>query len=74
MSLDKAALAAALKTAFESGMDDPNWTLDDAAGALADAIDFYVRGAEVAGVTTEVRDPGNVVIGTGAQTGTGTLA
>ena len=73
MPLDKAALTAALIVAFEQGMADPNWTLGQAADAMADAIDTYVRGADISGVTTQVVDPGSNPIGTGTQTGTGVL-
>ena len=44
------------------------------AAAMADAIDTYVRTADVTGITTNVTDPGNAQIGTGTQTGTGNLA
>jgi len=74
MALDKIALAAALKTAFQAGLDDPNWSVDDAAAAMADAIDLYVRAAAVIGVTTDVTNLANVLIGHGAQTGTGGLS
>ena len=73
MALDKAALTAALKTAFQQGLDDPDWTQDDAAAALADAIDAYVRAAEVVGVAVDVVDLADNPIGTGAQTGAGSL-
>lgn len=73
MPLDKNALRDALLAAFEQGMDDPAWTQEDAAQAMADAIDAYVRAAEVIGVATEVRDLGAVVIGSGTQVGNGTL-
>lgn len=43
MALDKASLKAALKAIMEANGNTP----DSAAGALADAIDTYVRGAEV---------------------------
>lgn len=69
MALDKTLLAAALETAFTTGKADPNWTLAQAAGAMADAIDAYVRTAEVAGVTSDVADLTNKPIGKGAQTG-----
>lgn len=74
MPLDKAALATALEAAFQQGMDTEGWSLADAAGAMADAIDAYVRTADVVGITTDVVDAGANPIGTGAQTGTGTLA
>jgi len=70
MALDKPALTAALTAAFEQGMADPDWSLNDAASAMADAIDAFVRTAEVSGVTTDVVDPADNPIGTGTQTGT----
>jgi len=74
MPLDRPALATALQTAFEAGMADENWTLAQAAGAMADAIDAYVRTADVVGITTDVDDLGGMPIGQGTQTGTGGLA
>lgn len=74
MALDKTALKQALKEAFVAGKAHPDWTEDDAAGALANAIDAYVRGAAVQGVKVEVVNDANAHIGTGAQVGTGTLA
>jgi hypothetical protein len=73
MALDKNALRDALKAAFQQGLDDPDWSQDDAAQALADAIDAYVRAAAVVNVTVNVFDPGQVQIGTGTQVGTGSL-
>ena len=73
MPLDRTMLADALEAAFQAGMDDPDWTLSQAAGAMADAIDAYVRAAEVAGVTTDVTDLAANLIGHGTQTGTGGL-
>ncbi|MGV6875477.1 hypothetical protein ACUSIJ_22645 [Pseudochelatococcus sp. B33] len=73
MALDKAGLAAALKTAFAQGMDDPDWTQDDAAQALADAIDAFVRTASVTGITTIVTDAGANVIGHGTQDAPGVV-
>ena len=73
MALDKTLLATALKTAFEAGAQDENWTAQDAADAMADAIDAYVRAAVVAGITTDVVNLGGVLIGHGTQTGNGTL-
>lgn len=73
MALDKTALTAALKAGFEAGMGDENWTLQQAAGAMATAIDAYVRTAEVINVTADVVDGGGNLIGTAAQTGTGGL-
>ena len=73
MALDKTALRDALVAAFQQGMDNPAWTKEDAAQALADAIDTYVRAAEVVNVTVDVVDLGSNPIGTGSQTGTGSL-
>ena len=73
MPLDKDALSDALIAAFQQGMDDPEWTKEDAALAMADAIDNYVRGAEVIGVEVDVVDDAAVHIGTGTQTGPGQL-
>lgn len=73
MALDKNALRDALKAAFQAGLDDPDWSQDDAAQALADAIDAYVRAAAVVNVTVNVFDVGHVQIGTGTQVGTGSL-
>ena len=73
MPLDKDTLRDALIAAFEQGLSDPAWTKEDTAQAMADAIDAYVRDAEVVGVTTEVVDGSATVIGTGTQTGTGSL-
>lgn len=73
MPLNKAQLTADLLAAFEAGKADPDWTLAQAAGAMADAIDAYVRTAGVTGITTTVADFGNAPIGTGTQSGAGTL-
>jgi hypothetical protein len=73
MALDTNALRDALVVAFEQGMDDPGWTKEDAAQAMADAIDAFVRGADVLGIEVDVVDAGNTHIGTGTQIGTGRL-
>ena len=73
MPLDKNSLRDAMKSAFQQGMSDPSWTADQTAQALADAIDVYVRGAAVMGVTVDVVNDASVHLGTGAQTGAGTL-
>ncbi len=49
MPLDKITLAAALETAFQVGMDDPDRTLAQSAAAIADAIDAYARGGAISG-------------------------
>jgi hypothetical protein len=75
MPLDRAAfetsLAATLRSNFQLGRDeawDSDRAADELATAIAEAVDAYVRGGEIAGLQTEVRDPGNAVIGTGTQT------
>ncbi len=67
MPLDKTQLQAALKTAFDTAKDQ-NWTTDQVAQAIADAVDTFVRGGDVNGITVTVRDNANVQIGTGSQT------
>lgn len=66
-------LAALLRTNFQKGVDE-EWTDEQAADALAkaiaDTVHAYIGGARVAGVQSQVRNPGNAVIGTGTQTGT----
>jgi hypothetical protein len=69
--LDKDALRDSLIAAFQQGMDDPDWTKEDAAQAMADAIDTYVRGAEVVGVEVDVVDDLAVHIGTGTRSSRG---
>jgi phage baseplate assembly protein W len=73
MGLNKDVLRDALITAFEQGLSDPEWTKEDAAQAMADAIDTFVRSADVTGVEVDVVDDSSVHIGTGTQTGPGTL-
>ncbi len=74
MPLDKPALAAALQIAFETGKATEDWTLEQAANAMADAIDAYVRTADVINVAVDVVDAGSNPIGTGTQTDPGGLA
>lgn len=73
MALDKNVLRDALIAAFQQGMDDPSWTKEDAARAMADAVDDFVRSAEVVGIQTDVVDPMANPIGTGSQVGSGSL-
>jgi hypothetical protein len=77
MPLDRNALEAALSTAFRDNFQrgkDEAWEIpqsaDEMATAIADAVHAYVSAARVAGVTSEVRNLANAVIGTGTQTGT----
>jgi hypothetical protein len=68
MALDKPGLVTALTAAFAKGLNDPAWTQADAAQALADAIDAFVRGGVVSGMTMTVKDINNINdIGHGAQ-------
>jgi hypothetical protein len=81
MPLDRNALEAALSAAFRDNFQrgkDEGWEIpqaaDEMATAIANAVHNYVTNARVAGVSSEVRDPGNTVIGTGTQTGTVALS
>lgn len=75
------AVFNALKKAKETPPpEDPNESdqiqiqiLEQLAQDLAAAIDAYVRGGVVGGVSVEVRNSAHVVIGTGQQTGTVSL-
>lgn len=72
MALNKQTLESAIRTAFETAKEE-QWESAQVARALADAIDAFVRGAEVGGVVTkvEVRPSATVVHrGEGTQTGT----
>lgn len=76
MPLDRNALQAALSAAlldnFQRGKDeewDTPQAADAMATAIADAVHAYTSAARVVGVSSEVRNNANVVIGTGSQTG-----
>ena len=76
MPLDRNALESALSIAlrdnFERGKTeqwDTPQAADEMAAAIADAVHAYVTAARVSGVSSEVRNLGNAVIGTGTQTG-----
>ncbi len=72
MALDKRALKEAIEATFETAKAE-EWTTAQVAESLADAVDAFVRAAEVVGIHTKVRvDPGTGE-GTGAQVGTGRL-
>ncbi|MEO1221270.1 MAG: hypothetical protein AAFY42_07955 [Pseudomonadota bacterium] len=73
MALNKPQLVIDLVAAFTAHETDENWSATDAANALADAIEAYVKSADVIGVITEVRNPGGDVIGTGTQNNEGEL-
>lgn len=65
-------LAATLKTNFQKGKDE-EWSSDKAAeelaGAIADAVDTFIRGGDLQGIVTEVRNvAGTTIIGSGRQT------
>jgi hypothetical protein len=64
--LDKQKLANHLLDNFKQGKAQ-GWDEKQAATALADAISEYVQGAVVKGVTVEVRNNANAIIGTGTQ-------
>ena len=53
MALNKAQLTAAIQAAFEDAKEN-EWEAPQVAAALADAIDAYVRGADVRGVRCSV--------------------
>lgn len=76
MSLDHDTLQSTLSTVlrlnFKKGAAE-SWSSDQSADAMAkavaDAVHAYVSAAKVAGVSAEVRDAGNAVIGNSLQTG-----
>jgi hypothetical protein len=72
MPLDKDGLRTAIKDTFNSAYAQ-NWSQDQVATALANAIDTYVRSGDIVHVTVQVTDPTNKVIGTGTQTGVGKI-
>ena len=72
MPLDKDTLTTTIKTTFQTAKEE-NWTADQVAEALANAIDACVRSGDVTGITTDVRDFADNPIGTGTQTGTGKI-
>jgi hypothetical protein len=67
MALDKHTLESDLVTAMNKAKAE-SWTADQVAGAFADAIDRYTRGAAVRGITVNIA---NVPY---AQAADGTLA
>ena len=75
MPLNKIQLEAAIKGVFDQADSekDPLVARGKIAQGLAEAVHAYVAAADVADVTVTVRDPGNIVIGTGTQTGKGKL-
>ncbi len=72
MALDKNDLADRLKTTFKRSKEE-EWSSDQVADELADAIDAFVRGGDVVNVTVDVSDFTNNPIGTGTQTGVGSI-
>jgi len=82
MPLDTAALQTAVKAAFKKAKDTPppgdpaqadqvqEQILTQLAQDLAAAIDTFVKSGDVTGVTVQVRNTSNVLIGTGTQTNT----
>lgn len=87
MALDKETLREAVKAAFKKAKETPapdppdeevikqlqETILTTLAQDLADALDAFVRGAEVVGVQVEVRNNASVVIGSGTQNNLGQL-
>ncbi|HEX8150652.1 MAG TPA: hypothetical protein VF591_25935 [Pyrinomonadaceae bacterium] len=85
MALDKETLREAVKAAFKKAKETPppdppdegvikqlqETILTDLAQDLADALDAFVRGADVTGVQVEVRNNASVVIGSGTQNNLG---
>lgn len=76
MTLDPATLAADLATRLRANFEtskqeawDADRAADEFAKAIADTVHAYVSAGRVSGVTSEVRSPANMVIGTGQQTG-----
>jgi hypothetical protein len=53
MALDRNTLASDLLNAMNTAKEQ-SWTAEQVAGAFADAIDRYTRGAVVQGVTIDV--------------------
>lgn len=72
MPLNKSTLSDALKGVFKQALEE-SWTSDQVADGLADAIDTFVRSADVTSVAVTVKNASNVVIGSGTQTGVGKL-
>ena len=72
MPLNESSLAQALKDAFNQSKAN-SWSSDQVADALATAINTFVTGADVVGVTVNVVSTTNQPLGTGTQTGTGKL-
>lgn len=73
MPLDATKLGQTLLVAFGKGMTEPDWSKEDAAQAMADAIHAYVLDATVVGVTVDVVAPNGTSVGTGTQSGNGSL-
>jgi hypothetical protein len=72
MPLATTALATTLKQVFRDAKDE-QWSSDQVADALAAAFESFVKTGDVVGVTVDVRDSGNNPLGTGTQTGAGTI-
>jgi len=70
MPLDKSTLQAAFKTAFDTAKEE-NWSTEQVAEALADAVDVFVRSGDVVGITTDVEVDPDTGLGTGTQSGAG---
>lgn len=83
MGLDKNTLKTQIEVAFKKAKETPppsdpgdadkvqSQILSQLAVDLSNAIDAFVTGGDVTGVTVQVKDLGNNVIGKGTQTGPG---
>jgi len=85
MGLNNATLRDAIKAAFKKAKEVPppdppdeevinqlqEQILTDLAQDLANALEAFVKGADVVGVTVEVKNNANVVIGSGTQNNVG---
>ena len=85
MALDTNALQTAVKEAFKKAKETPppsdpsqadsiqTQILDQLSADLAGAINTFVRGGDVTGITVQVTNQNNQVIGTGTETGAGKI-
>jgi hypothetical protein len=82
MALDKNTLKTKIEAAFKKAKETPppsdpsesgkvqDQILAQLAVDLSDAIDAFVKSGDIAGITVQVRDLANNIIGNGTQTGT----
>lgn len=76
MPLNKAVLKQKIEAALTLDEDNPDRSAADVAAELADAIDEFIKGGDVVGVSTSVSvtvaTTGTATAQTGTGTGTGT--